>query len=99
MTLADHLNIELDSCLTEELLDSITEASDPELQKVKDEIEKIRHTQAQVRVKMHKAKEDGKSDSLLDSLKKEWTALNQKIINLWKSYDQKHGTKYHLGYL
>lgn len=84
--------------ITEEIISAVKEGTDPDIVKTRSEVEKVRDAMAKLRVTMHKEKELGKADSVLDNLKKQWTALQEKIVKLWAEYDKKHGTKYHLGY-
>lgn len=69
-----------------------------DLDRVRSEIENIQKQLAQVKEQIKKEKEAGKGDNILDGLKKKWQDLQSKIVTVWKSYDQKHGTKYAQAY-
>ena len=68
------------------------------IDKVKDEVETIRKKMGDIRSKMSHEKKLGKGDSVLQTLSKEWEKLKDKVVSIWKQYDQQHGTKYALAY-
>lgn len=82
----------------EAVMASIKEAGDPDLIKAKEEVKKVQDQLSHLKVTIHKEKEAGKSQNLLDNLKKQWQSLYQKIIQIWHAYDSKHGTKYAAAY-
>jgi t-SNARE complex subunit (syntaxin) len=84
--------------ITETNLALLQEASDADMEKTKSEIERVHKALSDLKIKMHKEREAGKSPTVLDALKKQWQQLQAKIVDIWKSYDQKHGTKYHAAY-
>lgn len=69
-----------------------------DLAKTKDEVEQIRKRMRELQAKMTKEKESGKSDSVIGSLQKQWKSLQASVVDAWKKYDQKHGTRYHQAY-
>lgn len=72
--------------------------NNPDLEKTKEEVKKIQDQLAKLKITIHKEKEAGKSQNLLDGLKRQWQQLQDKIAQAWKHYDQKYGTKYAAAY-
>ena len=75
--------------------DDATLASD--LVKAKAEMKRIRDEIQNTRAKAAKEKKIG-ATNVVKSLMDKVEQLQNKIVSLWKSYDSKHGTNYHMTY-
>lgn len=79
------------------MIESLDEAS-PDLTKAKAEIESIKKKLSELKSRIMKEKEMGKPPEFMAKLSNEWKSLQDKIVAVWKAYDNKHGTKYAQAY-
>lgn len=76
--------------------ESINEMSD--IEKAREQVSGINDKLTTVKLKIKKEKELGKSDNVLNNLKKEWQHLQNQVVKVWQDYDKKHGTSYAKSY-
>lgn len=78
---------------TNSLLVGIRESND-DMDKTREQVAKLRDELNKIKLKISKENSLGKSDSVLNPLKRDWQRTQEKIKQAWAEYDKKHGTQY-----